>query len=56
MSRALAGARYASANARDTALRFYQDHGFGVLGDGFVEPVTRLPHHLVVRRLGTDPV
>ena len=52
----VAGARYAWANARDTALRFYQDHGFGVLGDGFVEPVTRLPHHLVVRRLGTDPV
>ena len=45
------GARYAWAKARDTALGFYLGRGFEVVGEGFVEPVTRLPHHLVVRRL-----
>lgn len=45
------GARYAWAKARDTALGFYVGRGFEVAGEGFVEPVTRLPHHLVVRRL-----
>jgi GNAT superfamily N-acetyltransferase len=39
------------ANARDTALRFYERHGFEVAGDGFVDQVTGLPHHRVVRRL-----
>lgn len=37
------------ANARDTALTFYERHGFLVVGDGFIEPVTRLPHHRVLR-------
>ena len=40
------------ARARDTALRFYEQHGFAVHGDGFVDAATQLPHHLVVRRLG----
>ena len=40
------------ARARDAALAFYQRHGFEVVGDGFVDQATQLPHHLVVRRLG----
>lgn len=44
------GAEVVWANARDRALAFYQRHGFEVYGDGFVEAVTQLPHHLVVRR------
>lgn len=39
------------ANARDTALNFYQRHGFQVVGDGFIEMVTGLPHHRVRRRV-----
>lgn len=37
------------ANARDAALDFYRRLGFTVEGEGFIEPVTRLPHHVVVR-------
>ena len=40
------------ARARDAALAFYQRHGFEVVGAGFVDQATQLPHHLVVRRLG----
>ncbi|MEN9643769.1 MAG: hypothetical protein RL238_438 [Actinomycetota bacterium] len=40
------------ARARDAALAFYERHGFEVIGDGFVDQATQLPHHLVVRRLG----
>lgn len=39
------------ARARDVALGFYMRHAFEVEGDGFVDEATRLPHHLVVRRL-----
>lgn len=39
------------ANARDAALAFYLRHGFEVVGDGFVDPHTQLPHHRIVRRL-----
>lgn len=39
------------ANARDVALAFYQRLGFTVEGDGFVEKVTQLPHHVVVREI-----
>lgn len=35
------------ANARDAALGFYQRQGFQVVGEGFIESVTRLPHHRV---------
>ena len=35
------------ANARDSALDFYLAHDFRVVGDGFIEPVTSLPHHRV---------
>jgi GNAT superfamily N-acetyltransferase len=39
------------ANARDTALPFYERMGMEVVGDGFVTRDTRLPHHVVVRDL-----
>ena len=39
------------ARARDAALDFYLRHAFEVEGDGFVDQVTLLPHHLVVRTL-----
>ena len=39
------------ANARDAALAFYQRLDFTVEGDGFVEKVTQLPHHVVVREI-----
>lgn len=39
------------ANARDAALPFYTRHGFDVRGPGFIESVTELPHHVVVRDL-----
>ncbi|MEI8238510.1 MAG: GNAT family N-acetyltransferase [Actinomycetota bacterium] len=45
------GAAVVWARARDAALVFYEHHGFEVVGDGFVDEATRLPHHLVVRRL-----
>lgn len=46
------GASVVWANARDRALRFYEREGFEVHGDGFVDEVTQLPHHVVIRRLG----
>lgn len=48
------GCRVVWANARDAALGFYLRHGFVVEGDGFVEQVTQLPHHVIVRDLGAD--
>lgn len=39
------------ARARDTALAFYLRHGVVVKGDGFVDAMTPLPHHLDVRRV-----
>ncbi len=40
------------ANARDSALAFYERHGFEVAGDGFNDAsTTKLPHHVVVRHL-----
>lgn len=39
------------ANARDAALPFYERHGFIAHGDGFIESVTQLPHHVVIRTL-----
>jgi len=44
-----AGAAAVWANARDTALAFYERHGFVVIGDGFVDDATGLPHHCVRR-------
>lgn len=39
------------ANARDTALNFYNRHGYVTFGEGFIEAVTQLPHHKVVKYL-----
>ena len=39
------------ARARDSALDFYLRHGCTVVGDGFIDDTTQLPHHVVVRRL-----
>lgn len=39
------------ANARDAALAFYNRHGYRTVGEGFIENVTQLPHHLVVKYL-----
>ena len=39
------------ARARDAALAFYGRHGFQVVGDGFIDATTQLPHHLVHRAL-----
>jgi len=43
------GATAVWANARDTALAFYIRHGFEVVGDGFIDPTTGLPHHRIRR-------
>lgn len=43
------GATHVWANARDAALDFYRRQRFDVEGDRFIEPVTNLPHHVVVR-------
>jgi GNAT superfamily N-acetyltransferase len=47
------GAELVWAKARDTALGFYTSAGFEVVGDGFLTEDTRIPHHLVVRRLAS---
>ncbi|MCB0998819.1 MAG: GNAT family N-acetyltransferase [Acidimicrobiales bacterium] len=39
------------ANARDRAMSFYLREGFVIVGDGFVDEATQLPHHVVIRRL-----
>ncbi len=39
------------ANARDSALPFYERCGFTVEGDGFVTRDTGLPHHVIRMRL-----
>lgn len=43
------GGRLVWARARDAALGFYVAHAFEVVGDGFVDATTGLPHHLVRR-------
>ena len=47
----LAGYELMWARARDTALDFYAKHGCRVVGEGFVDATTGLPHHIVVREL-----
>ncbi len=39
------------ARARDTALSFYLRRGFAVDGAGFIDDTTKLPHHVIVRRI-----
>ena len=42
------GAEVLWANARDTALGFYERLGMAVVGAGYLTTDTRLPHHVVV--------
>jgi GNAT superfamily N-acetyltransferase len=42
------GARTLWANARDTALGFYESMGMTAVGPGFVSAETALPHHVVI--------
>lgn len=42
------------ARARDSAVGFYERNGFTVVGEGFVDDTTGLPHHMVELRLGTE--
>ena len=42
------GAGIAWARARDSALYFYEKRGFRVVGDGFIDGPTAMPHHIVV--------
>ncbi|MEY3655869.1 MAG: hypothetical protein RL114_227 [Actinomycetota bacterium] len=37
------------ARARDSAIGFYEKCGFTVVGDGFIDEPTGMPHHIVVR-------
>lgn len=46
-----AGGALVWARARDAALGFYVAHAFEVVGDGFVDATTQLPHHLVRRAI-----
>lgn len=39
------------ARARDTALTFYERHGFATVGSGYVDPATGLPHHDVIHEI-----
>ena len=48
---AASGAVLVWARARDTALGFYTRHGFEVVGLGYVDLTTGLPHHDIVRVL-----
>ena len=45
------GASIAWARARDSALYFYEARGFRVLGEGFMDGPTAMPHHIVVINL-----
>lgn len=42
------GAEVVWANARDSAIGFYEAMGMVVVGDGFMDATTALPHHVVV--------
>lgn len=43
-----AGAEVVWANARDTAIGFYESMGMVVVGDGFMDATTAMPHHVVI--------
>ena len=45
------GAQIVWARARDTAVGFYEKCGFTVVGDGFIDEPTAMPHHIVVKRI-----
>lgn len=48
---ASAGVEVVWANARDSALAFYEAHGFHVSSEPFITDDTQLPHHRILRRL-----
>lgn len=48
-----AGAEVLWANARDSAVTFYERLGMAMVGPGFVTSDTELPHHQVVLDLST---
>ncbi len=49
------GVRQIWANGRDTALGFYETTGWRVVpGSDHLSPETRLPHHVIVKRIGDD--
>lgn len=50
------GAQFVWARARDSALYFYERHGFIVVGDGFVDEATGFGHHLVVQSVARNEV
>jgi GNAT superfamily N-acetyltransferase len=43
-----AGFQLMWAHGRDSALGFYEKLGFRVVGDGYVDAVTQLRHHVVI--------
>jgi GNAT superfamily N-acetyltransferase len=45
------GATLVWARARDTAVGFYEKCGFSVIGDGFIDEPTAMPHHIVIRTI-----
>lgn len=45
------GATLVWARARDTAVGFYEKCGFTVIGEGFIDEPTAMPHHIVVRTI-----
>lgn len=47
------GARYVWAKARDSALYFYERCGFHIVDEQFIEPVSGMAHHLVLRETVT---
>jgi GNAT superfamily N-acetyltransferase len=47
-----AGATLVWARARDSALPFYEHHGFATVGAGYVDLTTGLPHHDIVLDIG----
>lgn len=46
-----AGSVIVWARARDSALGFYVRCGFEVVGEGFIDEPTAMPHHIVVREI-----
>ncbi len=45
------GAHIVWARARDSAIGFYEKCGFTVVGDGFIDGPTDMPHHIVLRKM-----
>ena len=48
------GATLVWARARDSALQFYERHGFVTAGPGYVDLTTGLPHHDILRDILRD--